>query len=94
MALVVLGTAVTVAAALGALAARDLYSRLHFVTPVSSLGAPLVAIGLSVNEGANLTTASILLPAFLLFMTGPVLSAAIARTAAQREGRVRGRGPE
>lgn len=92
--LVIAGTAIVVAACLAALAFGDFYRRLHCTTVVTSLGVPLVATGLSVNSGANLTTASILLPVGLLFLSGPILSAAIARTRAEAEGRVKSEFPE
>lgn len=85
--LVSTGTSIVVAAALAALLAPDRYARLHLVTPITSLGGPLIAVGLSVDHGAGLTTASILLPTALLFIAGPILSAAISRVAAQRDGR-------
>ncbi len=94
VALVVAGTVVIVAASMGALAARDRYHRLHFTTPITSLGGPLVAIGLSVQNGAGLTTASILLPTFILFFASPVMSAAIARTSAQRDGLIESESPQ
>jgi multisubunit Na+/H+ antiporter MnhG subunit len=94
VALVVAGTVVIVASSIGALAARNLYHRLHFTTPITSLGGPLLAVGLSVGDGAGLTTASVLLPTFLLFVTGPVLNSAIGRLAAQSEGRIDTRPPE
>ncbi|MGH9106322.1 MAG: monovalent cation/H(+) antiporter subunit G [Acidimicrobiales bacterium] len=92
--LVIAGTAIIVAASLSALSARGPYTRLHFATVISSLGGPLIAIGLSVANGAGLTTASVLLPTALLFFSGPVLSAAIARALAQREGRAPAESPE
>lgn len=92
--LIIAGTAIVVMSALAALALGDFYRRLHATTVVTSLGVPLVAIGLSVQSGANLTTASILLPAALLFLASPILSAAIARTRAQEEGRVESESPE
>lgn len=94
VALVAAGTAVIVASCLGALMVKDVYHRLHLTTPVTSLGGPLVAIGLSVANGAGFTTASILLPTFLLFFAGPVLSAAIARSLAQRDGKISTEAPE
>lgn len=94
LALVVAGTVVVVASALGATVAKGTYHRLHFTTPITSLGGPLIAIGLSVQSGANLTTASILFPVALLFFASPVLSAAIARTVASLEGRVKRESPE
>ena len=86
VALVAAGTVVIVAAALGALFAPDAFTRLHFATPITSLGGPLVAIGLAVENGANLVTASILFPMFLLFVASPVMTSAIAKMAAQRRG--------
>lgn len=94
VALVAVGTAVVVASSLGAVLAKGVYHRLHFVTPITSLGGPLIAVGLSVDNGAGLTTASILLPTFLLFFTSPILSSAIARTVAQREGLIPSEGPD
>ncbi len=92
--LVVAGTVVIVAASIAALLAPDKYARLHYVTPVTSLGAPLLGVGLSVGAGLGLTTASILLPVGLLFFSSPILSAAIGRAATQREGRGRPEPPE
>ena len=87
--LVGIGTAVTVAACLGAVAMRSsAFDRMHFITPITSVGCPLVAVGLSVEQGWGLTTASILIVAALLFMAGPVLEAATGRAMAQIEGRL------
>ncbi|HLI55210.1 MAG TPA: monovalent cation/H(+) antiporter subunit G [Acidimicrobiales bacterium] len=95
LALVSLGTAVTVASCLGAVAMRSsVYDRMHFITPITSLGCPLVAVGLSVEQGLGLTTASILLVGALLFMAGPVLEAAVGRAIGQVEGRVDPSSPE
>jgi multicomponent Na+:H+ antiporter subunit G len=93
--LVAAGTAVMVASCLVALVARDSFTRLHLATPITSLGGPLLAAGLSVANGPGLTTASIALPTGLLFLAAPVLSSAIARMLAQREGKVpAGESPE
>lgn len=92
--LVVAGTIVIVAACLAALVAPDKYTRLHFATPITSFGGPLIAVGLSVDNGPSLTTASILLPAALLFFSGPILSAAIGRMMAQRDKRITPEPPE
>jgi len=92
--LVVAGTAVIVAASVGAAVARDTFHRLHLVTPITSVGGPLLGVGFAVQNGWGLTTASILLPTFMLFFTSPLLSAAIARMAAQLEGRIEAQGPE
>lgn len=94
VALMALGTAVIVASALGGLLRRrDVFVQLHFVTPITSLGAPLVGIGLMVENGWGLTSAEILLVLALLFGSGPVLAAATGRTAAERAGHVGGSTP-
>lgn len=85
--LIALGTAVIVASAVGVLAVRTgELERLHFLTPTTSLGAPLVGIGLCVRDGWGLATGEILLVVALLFVTGPVISSATGRLIAQQRG--------
>jgi multisubunit Na+/H+ antiporter MnhG subunit len=93
-ALVTGGTIVIVASCLAAIAARDAMTRLHYAAPITSFGGPLIAAGLCFANGVGLTTASIALPVALLFFSAPVLSSAIARTIAQREGQIEARSPE
>lgn len=88
IALVMAGTVVVVASSIGALVSSDRYHRLHFLSPITSLGGPLVAIGLCIPHGADLTTASILFPTGLLLFVGPAMTSAIARRSAQNEGRI------
>lgn len=95
LALVALGTAVTVAACVSALAMRSsVFDRMHFLTPITSLGCPLVAVGLCVEQGWGLTAASYLLIAGLLLFSGPFLEAAMGRTLGQVEGKVPESSPE
>lgn len=95
LALVALGTAVTVASCLSALAMRSsVFDRMHFLTPITTLGCPLVAVGLSVEQGWGLTAASYLLVAGLLFFSGPLLEAAMGRMLGQIEGKVPESSPE
>lgn len=87
LALVVAGTAVIALAALGAVAVRgDVFTRLHFVTPVTSLGGPLVAAGLCVESRQPWVIAELIVLAVLLFVSGPVLEASAGRAAAQDRG--------
>ncbi|HMC68477.1 MAG TPA: monovalent cation/H(+) antiporter subunit G [Mycobacteriales bacterium] len=87
LALVVAGTAVVALAAVGSVAVRgDVFTRLHFVTPVTSLGGPLVCAGLCVESRQPWVIAELLVIALLLFMSGPVLEASAARAAAQDRG--------
>jgi multicomponent Na+:H+ antiporter subunit B len=82
------GVAVMVAAALGALVPRRIYGRLHFLTPMTSLGAPLIGLALAIQNGWGLVTGEILLIVALQAVTGPVLATAAGRVSAQAEGLV------
>ncbi|WP_241741075.1 monovalent cation/H(+) antiporter subunit G [Streptomyces sp. L2] len=82
------GTVVVVASALAALAMRHVYNRLHFLTPATSLGAPLIAVALVLENGWGLTAGLDILIVALLALSAPVLEAATARVVAQRTGLV------
>lgn len=79
------GVAVVVVSALTMLRARTLLNRLHLLAPVTTLGAPLVGIGLALATGWNLGSAAILLTVVLLAVTGPVLQSAVGRVEARRQ---------
>jgi multisubunit Na+/H+ antiporter MnhG subunit len=84
--LVGVGVGVVVASALGMLlSARNPMGRLHFLAPVTSVGGPLIGVGLAVANGWNLTTATVLLTVAVLALTGPVLGAAIGRLTLRSE---------
>lgn len=83
-ALLAAGVAVIVASCLAALSFTRVHDRLHYLTPVTSLGAPLVGLALAIENGWGETTAQILLTVFLLAVSGPVLEAATGRVAAQQ----------
>ena len=87
LSMVGLGTLVIVLACAGAVTVRgDVFTRLHFVTPVTSLGAPLVGVGLCVESGQPWVIAELLVIVLLLFASGPVLESSAARAAAQERG--------
>lgn len=93
--LVAVGCAVIVLASVGAvLMPGGTFNRLHFVTPVTSMGAPLVAVGLSVESGKPFTIAEMLFIALLLFVSGPVVESATGRLAGIERGLVQKRPPE
>jgi multicomponent Na+:H+ antiporter subunit G len=92
--LLYLGVAIIVASSLSALWLRGVFVRLHFLSPVTSLGAPLIGISLAIANGWGLTTGIILLIVFLLAFSGPAMAAAIARVFAQREAIVREESPQ
>ncbi|HET6794484.1 MAG TPA: monovalent cation/H(+) antiporter subunit G [Acidimicrobiales bacterium] len=94
LALLTAGVAVIVVSSLGAMAQKGALDRLHYVTPITSLGAPLVGLSLAVADGWGLSTAEILLTVFLLAAAGPVLEAATGRMVAQERGLVPERSPD
>jgi multisubunit Na+/H+ antiporter MnhG subunit len=85
--LVFLGVFVTVLSVLSALRLRPTLARLHTITPITSLAAPLIGAGLVIANGWSLTTATVAVIVVLMAITGPVLSAATGRLAAQEESR-------
>jgi multisubunit Na+/H+ antiporter MnhG subunit len=93
-ALLAVGILVAVAAAVGALVVRDVLDRMHFLTPITSLAAPLVGASLAVANGWGATTAQILVTVILLAVAGPVLESATGRMLAQRRGVVPAEEPE
>jgi len=79
-ALVALGVGVTLLSALGLLAVRDAFDRLHLPGPAAAVGALSVALALLAFEGPRspLTLRGFLI-AGLLTVTGPVVCHATAR---------------
>lgn len=95
LALVTAGCVVIAASTLGAVAVRgDLFVRLHFISPVTTVGVPLLSVGLCVQSGNAWIIAEVLLVMAMLFVTGPMLEAATARAAAQRRGVIKSEQPE
>lgn len=85
--LVLLGlSALTVVLSAAGLArAPDVVARLHFLTPVTSIAAPLVAVAYLVDRGVNLDSGLVVVIVGLLALTGPPLGSAIARATAEEQ---------
>ncbi|GAB1646717.1 monovalent cation/H(+) antiporter subunit G [Krasilnikovia sp. MM14-A1259] len=83
--LVAAGVLTCVLAAAGALVVREPLDRLHFLTPVTSAGTPLIGTGLGVATGWHLATATLLLCVAVVFVAGPVLASATGRVIAGRD---------
>lgn len=95
LALVGLGTALIVASAIGAVATGGgELTRVHFLSPVTSLGAPIAGAGVCVGEGWGLASGETILILAVLFLSGPVLGAATGRVIAQQDGLLGDEGPE
>jgi len=89
-----LGLAIVVLCALLALRLRRPMDRLHLLAPMTTLGAPLVALGLALRHGWALPTAQILLIGLLIALTGPAMTSATGRVIGMREGKVPRETPE
>jgi multicomponent Na+:H+ antiporter subunit G len=95
LALVSLGSAVIVLSAVGAaVMPGGVFNRLHFLTPMTSVGLPLVAVGLGVDSGQPFTIAELLFIALLMAVSGPVLESATGEAAARAQNRLPGEPPQ
>ncbi|HKN94898.1 MAG TPA: monovalent cation/H(+) antiporter subunit G [Thermoleophilaceae bacterium] len=82
--LLILGVGILALSAIGVLAMRSVYDRLHYVS-TASVGAALVCVAVTVRESFSLIGNKTLLIAFFLLISGPVLTHATARAARVRE---------
>ncbi|MGH3829953.1 MAG: cation:proton antiporter [Pseudonocardiaceae bacterium] len=73
------------ASSLGVLVMRDVYQKLHFVTPVSLLAPVFVALAVLVRQGYSENTVETWLTLVFLVITGPFLTHATIRAARIRE---------
>lgn len=86
--LLVLGGLAVALGGVGLLAARDTALRLHYLTPASSLGAPLIVAALAVDAGWTRAAFKLVLIAVLLVGSGAITTSALGRAREQRAGRV------
>lgn len=77
-----------VLSALGAGALPRVFDRLHLLAATTSLGAPLIGVGLMISQGWTESSAMIAMTIVLVAVSSPVISAATGRLAAQHEGLV------
>jgi len=74
------GVSLELVAALGLLAMRDVYDRLHYVGP-AALGAPFVAAAVWVYEGPSQIALEATLVAVIVLVISPALAHGTARAA-------------
>jgi len=86
--LLVVGIALVVFSALGVLLVNGPFDRLHFLSPASTLGAPLICLAVMLDLGAQRTTAKVGAIAFVLLVAQPVITAATGRALASSRGLV------
>lgn len=78
---------ITVASSIAVLM-RDHFSRLHLITPVTSLAGPAVALAVSLRNGLGSATVTVLAIVVLLSLTGSALQNAMGRVVAMHRGDV------
>lgn len=79
-----LGLLVVTLSLVGALVLRTTFGKLHYVTPVTTVGGPLLCAALVVDTGWGITAGLDILIVGLVAVAGPILSAATARVEAQQ----------
>ena len=80
-ALIAVGLAFQAVAALGVLRFKDVYSRLHVIGILDTLGCPLVLLGCVVLSGAGLFSVKVLVAIGVLYATSPLVGHMLARAA-------------
>lgn len=70
------GVVVAAASGVALLAFRNRTDRIHALTPLTTLAAPLVTVGIAVDLGFQRSTVKVLLIGVLTVATGAVLAAA------------------
>ncbi len=79
--LIASGIFFVLAGAIGVLRLPDFYTRMHAAGMTDTLGAEFVILGLMVQAGLSQTSLKLLLIGFLLFLTSPTASHAVANAA-------------
>lgn len=75
------GVAVAMLSSLGMMLMPGAYAKIHYLGPISTVGAGLIALAAIVRDGFNQTTGKTVLLAIILGISGAVLSQATARAA-------------
>ncbi len=83
--LVGLGVAGMLLCALGVLAMRTVYDRLHYATALTAVPPLLIAVAVLVEEGWTVSGVNALVAAAFLFLLNPAAAVAIARAARARQ---------
>jgi multicomponent Na+:H+ antiporter subunit G len=79
------GIVATLLSCIGVLVMPNVFDRLHYTAPASTLGAVGIALSIVVQEGWSAASVKALFVCFLLVCTNPVLTHATARAARIRQ---------
>ena len=80
-ALIVAGSFFVIVSAVGLLRMPDLFTRMHAASVTDTLGAALIILGLMLQTSFDLVTLKLAFVFALLFITGPVVTHALAQAA-------------
>jgi len=83
--LMAIGVIFVLAGAIGVVRLPDFYTRMHAAGVTDTLGAEMIVLGLMLQAGFTLLSAKLLLVGFILFLTSPTATHAVAN-AAHRAG--------
>ncbi|HJO05277.1 MAG TPA: monovalent cation/H(+) antiporter subunit G [Acidobacteriota bacterium] len=78
------GSFFCVAGALGLYRLPDFYTRLHGAGVIDTLGAALILLGLMLQAGLSLVAAKLVFIFFMIYLTSPTATHAIAQAAHSR----------
>jgi multisubunit Na+/H+ antiporter MnhG subunit len=84
-ALLALAVLIVLASSVGILVMRDVYQKLHFVTPAALVAPILVGLAILVQSGWSARSAQTSLTLLLIVVAGPFLAHATIRAARIRE---------
>ena len=79
--LIVAGSVFVIIGGVGLLRLPDFYTRIHAAGITDTIGSWLIIAGLVLHEGFTLTTAKLVMLLFLLLLTSPLASHALAKAA-------------
>lgn len=79
------GIAATAFTVIGLILSRDVYERLHYLPPGTSIGVVLIAAAVVVREGLSQAGIKAILIATVIFFMNPILSHATIRAARIRQ---------
>jgi len=80
-----LAVALVLGSSVGVLVMRDVYQKIHFVTPAALVAPLAVGLAVLVQSGATIVTAQTWLTLLFVVIAGPVLAHATIRAARIRE---------
>jgi multicomponent Na+:H+ antiporter subunit G len=83
--LLALGVATTLVSCVGVLVMPNVFDRLHYTGPATTIGALAIAVSIVVDAGWSASSVKAMLVVVLMFVTNPVLTHATARAARIRQ---------